>query len=84
MSTVVEFKKKVFHFKYEGETFKVSYPTVKRSMEFGKGFIEAEDKSNFVLDFLEEHGLEKEKALNSLQDDHIMEIVQYITGRKKK
>lgn len=80
---MVEFKEKVFEFKYKGESYRLTYPTVQESIDFNKGLVKAEDKGLFVLNFFESLGLEKEKALK-LQDDHIMEIVHYLTGRKKK
>lgn len=80
---MVEFKEKVFDFKYKGESYRLTYPTVRQSQDFAEGFAEAKNKSEYVLDFFAALGLEKQKALQ-LQDEHIMEIVQYITGRKKK
>lgn len=80
---MVEFKEKVFDFKYKGDSFRVTYPTVERSLRFSEEFAKSDRPADFVLDFLDEHGLPKDKALK-LQDEHIFEIVQYITGRKKK
>lgn len=83
MGEVLQFKEKVFKFNYKGDNYELTYPTLQESNEFAERFVLAPNKAEFVLDYLEVHGLPREKALN-LQDHHIMEIVEHLTGRKKK
>lgn len=77
-----EFKKTEFKFKFDGKEYAVKKPTLKQIEELQR---ESEDTTSLskTIGLLSDLGLPKEVAYE-MEVDHIVQIVDYVSGAKKK
>lgn len=78
---VLEFKRKVFAFRLDGQEYKVNHPNLKQIEELQKKGDEPSIDS--VLDFLQTLGLERTVS-EGMQPDHLKTIVDHLVGDEKK
>ena len=81
---MIEFQRKVFEFKLDGNVYKVKNPSVKDVQAFqkdseGSGDAESIDKT---VEFLAGLGLPKEVAYG-MEADHLTTVVNHISGQAK-
>lgn len=77
----MELKRKELKLKFDGQDFVIKFPTVKQIKELSKKQ-EGEDDLDMTLRFLDALGLSKDVA-ETMEPDHIKEIVDHLTAQKK-
>jgi hypothetical protein len=68
-----------------GEAYKISFPTVKQSQEYGKSVESADDSdaTGKLLDFLEGLGLPKNVA-EEMESEHLTQVIAALVPSQKK
>ena len=79
---MLKFKEETLQFEWKSKVFSLRFPLVGESegllKKIGSGKLESKD----IYDFFELCGLEK-KDLDSLQSNHVAELLAILTGQKK-
>lgn len=79
-----EFKRTEYQFKIDEKVYSVKKPTTRQVSEYEKSVKEKEEKSvDSVVEFLEMLGLPADVSYG-LEVDHLVEIVELISGGNKK
>lgn len=80
---MIELKKKIFEFNYEGVKYTLQAPTLRQVEKMQKQVkIEGEENAiSSTLDFLSDLGLPKEVSYD-MQPDHLETIVNAVSGVK--
>jgi NAD(P)H-hydrate repair Nnr-like enzyme with NAD(P)H-hydrate epimerase domain len=79
----MEFKRKKFSFKLDGESYEFGFPNVKQFSEYQKKLEKGKGKElDLIVDFLEGLGLKRE-VTESMEADHLVQIVDVLSGQKK-
>ena len=78
----LEFKRRQFSFKIDGKEYRVNHPTVGQLRSFESDNKKSTDNFESTIVFLEKLGLDRELSLG-LEMDHLLTIVNSISGQKK-
>jgi len=76
-----EFFKRSYEFKFEGEIYKVDYPSNKVLREYRKALSETEDQEGEIINLLEKLGL-KQEVMDELEPHDLAEILTALTEKK--
>jgi hypothetical protein len=79
---MLEFKKRELEFNFEGEAYRMKFPTVKQTSDYAKNHDKAEDKLEEVIKFLEVLGLKREVSEN-MEVPHLEAVIGALTEAKK-
>lgn len=81
---MMEFKRKVFKFKLDGDEFFVKHPTVRQIEVFQADSkkVGDDDSIKVAVGLLVTLGL-KEDFCYGLEPDHLMTIIEHVSGQKK-
>lgn len=79
---MLEFKKRVLKFNYDGNTYEINYPNVRQTSQFSKDYEQAKDKIDIVINFLDKLGFDSE-VCETMEMDHLNQILEKLTEAKK-
>ena len=81
---MIEFQRKVFEFKLDGNVYKVKNPSVKDVQAFQKESekVSEGDSIEMTVEFLAGLGLPKDVAYG-MEADHLTTVVNHISGQAK-
>ena len=79
---MLEFVKRELEFKYDGEVYRLKYPSVKEMSAYSKAYEASEEKLDCIIDFLAKLGLKK-KVCEELEVHHLTTIIKALTEEKK-
>lgn len=81
---MIEFKRKVFEFKLDGEVYRVKNPSVKHVQKFQKESEKVKDSEAIdkTVEFLAGLGLPEDVAYG-MEADHLTTVVNHISGQAK-
>jgi hypothetical protein len=79
---MLDFKKRVLKFSFDGNEYKIDYPNVRQTSKFSKDYEVAKDKIEVVINFLDKLGFDKE-VCEQMEMDHLNQILEKLTEAKK-
>jgi hypothetical protein len=75
---MLNFEVKKLSFKFNGESYEIDYPTIKKVNEFRKKLSSEQDEVDVTVDFLVELGAKRE-VIESLRVSQLSSLVEELT-----
>lgn len=79
---MLEFKKRVLKFNFDGSEYNINYPNVRQTAQFSDDYEKAKNKVDVVISFLDKLGFDK-RVCEQMEMDHLNQILEKLTEAKK-